>query len=124
MRTVVKINWALASASQTKQYILFCLPFLGHDMSKAVIIPECGAKDIGGLKDEISISPTEKKDGAIGLFSRLLRFDSLKRNSAPESPTATEPPTTYYGVYIPCEIKKGPDEGKLLNSLFLYLKPS
>ncbi|XP_028172688.1 ankyrin repeat and LEM domain-containing protein 2 isoform X2 [Ostrinia furnacalis] len=81
-------------------------------MSKAVIIPEC-AKDIKGMKDEISISPTEKKDGAMGLFSRLLRFDSLKRNSTPESPTATEPLTTYYGVYIPCEIKKGPDEEAL-----------
>ncbi|XP_053616623.1 ankyrin repeat and LEM domain-containing protein 2 homolog [Plodia interpunctella] len=81
-------------------------------MSKAVIIPECN-KNFGGMKDEISISPTDKKDGAIGLFSRLLRFDSLKRNPAPESPTNTEPPTTYYGVYIPCEIKKGPDEEAL-----------
>ncbi|XP_060806251.1 ankyrin repeat and LEM domain-containing protein 2 homolog [Amyelois transitella] len=81
-------------------------------MSKAVIIPECN-KNFGGMKDEISLSPTDKKDGAISLFSRLLRFDSLKRNPAPESPTNTEPPTTYYGVYIPCEIKKGPDEEAL-----------
>ncbi|KAG6463223.1 hypothetical protein O3G_MSEX013749 [Manduca sexta] len=82
-------------------------------MSKAVIIPECN-KDIGGMKEELSISPNEKKDGAIGIFSRLLRFDALsKRNNAPESPTAVEPPVTYYGVYIPCEIKKGPDEEAL-----------
>lgn len=87
-------------------------------MSKAVIIPEC--KEIGGMKDEISMSPTDKKDGAIGLFSRLLRFDSLKRN-VPESPTATEPPTTYYGVYIPCEIKKGPDEGKVSKNLLFFV---
>ncbi|XP_075981882.1 ankyrin repeat and LEM domain-containing protein 2 isoform X2 [Anticarsia gemmatalis] len=82
-------------------------------MSKAVIIPECN-KDIGGMKEEISLSPTEKRDGAIGLFSRLLRFDTLsKKTSAPESPTNVEPPITYYGVYIPCEIKKGPDEEAL-----------
>ncbi|XP_026736282.1 ankyrin repeat and LEM domain-containing protein 2-like [Trichoplusia ni] len=82
-------------------------------MSKAVIIPECN-KDIGGMKEEISLSPPEKRDGAIGLFSRLLRFDTLtKKNSAPDSPTALEPPATYYGVYIPCEIKKGPDEEAL-----------
>lgn len=88
-------------------------------MSKAVIIPECN-KDIGGMKEEISLSPPEKRDGAIGLFSRLLRFDTLtKKNSAPDSPTALEPPTTYYGVYIPCEIKKGPDEGIYLSVLLL-----
>lgn len=82
-------------------------------MSKTIAIPEC-KKDLGGLKDEISISPPEKRDGAIGLFSRLLRFDSLtKKSSAPESPTNVEPPITYYGVYIPCEIKKGPDEEAL-----------
>lgn len=81
-------------------------------MSKAVVIPECN-KDIGGMKDEISLSPNEKKDGAMRLISRLLRLDTLgKRSSGQESPTSTEPPTTYYGVYIPCEIKKGPDEGK------------
>ncbi|CAB3225478.1 unnamed protein product [Arctia plantaginis] len=79
-------------------------------MSKAVAIPECN-KDIGGIREEISISPTEKREGAIGLFSRLLRFDSLtKKSSMQESPTSNEPPVTYYGVYIPCEIKKGPDE--------------
>ncbi|XP_063366130.1 ankyrin repeat and LEM domain-containing protein 2 homolog [Cydia amplana] len=77
-------------------------------MSKAVIIPECN-KDIGGMKDEISTAPPEKREGAMGLFSRLLRLDSLKRSAA-VSPTPTEPPVTYYGVYIPCEIKKGPDE--------------
>lgn len=81
-------------------------------MSKAIIIPECN-KNFGGIKDEIALSPNDKKDGAIGLFSRLLRLDSLKRNSAPGSPTSTEPPATYYGVYIPCEIKKGPDEEAL-----------
>ncbi|KAH9644561.1 hypothetical protein HF086_000335 [Spodoptera exigua] len=83
-------------------------------MSKAVIIPECN-KDIGGMKEEISLSPTEKRDGAIGgLFSRLLRLDTLsKKSSSPESPTSVEPPTTYYGVYIPSEIKKGPDEEAL-----------
>lgn len=87
-------------------------------MSKAVIIPECN-KDIGGMKEEISLSPTEKRDGAIGLFSRLLRFDTLsKKSSTPESPTNVEPPTTYYGVYIPCEIKKGPDEGE---SILIYI---
>lgn len=80
-------------------------------MSKAVLIPECN-KDVGDMKEEISISPNEKKDGMMmGLFSRLLRFDSLKRQT-PESPTATDPPTTYYGVYIPCEIIKGPDESR------------
>ncbi|XP_061717091.1 ankyrin repeat and LEM domain-containing protein 2 [Cydia pomonella] len=77
-------------------------------MSKAVIIPECN-KDIGGMKDEISTSPPEKREGAMGLFSRLLRLDTLKRSAA-VSPTPTEPLITYYGVYIPCEIKKGPDE--------------
>ncbi|XP_047027308.1 ankyrin repeat and LEM domain-containing protein 2 homolog isoform X2 [Helicoverpa zea] len=83
-------------------------------MSKAVIIPECN-KDIGGIKEEISLSPPEKRDGAIGgLFSRLLRLDTLsKKSNAPESPTSMEPPTTYYGVYIPSEIKKGPDEEAL-----------
>lgn len=81
-------------------------------MSKAVVIPECN-KDIGGMKGEISLSPNEKKDGAMRLFSRFLRLDTLgKKSSGPESPTSTEPPTTYFGVYIPCEIKKGPDEGK------------
>ncbi|XP_069362293.1 ankyrin repeat and LEM domain-containing protein 2 homolog isoform X2 [Maniola hyperantus] len=81
-------------------------------MSKAVVIPECN-KDIGGIKDEISLSPSDKKDGAISLFSRLLRLDSLgKRQNGPKTPT-TEPLTTYYGVYIPCEIKKGPDEEAL-----------
>ncbi|XP_049878627.1 ankyrin repeat and LEM domain-containing protein 2 homolog [Pectinophora gossypiella] len=83
-------------------------------MSKAVAIPERGKAVGGTIKEEIYISPTEKKDGAMGLFSRFLRFDSIgKRTSAPESPTSTEPPTTYYGVYIPCEIKKGPDEEAL-----------
>lgn len=81
-------------------------------MSKAVAIPECG-RDIGRMKEEITLSPPEKKDGAMGLFSRLLRFDALgKKASSPGSPTSNEPPMTYYGVYIPCEIKKGPDEGK------------
>lgn len=79
-------------------------------MSKAEVISDCG-RDIGGVKDEITLSPTEKKDSSIGLLSRFLRFDSLGKRSAPESPTAAEPPTTYYGVYIPCEVKKGPDEG-------------
>lgn len=80
-------------------------------MSKAVAIPGCN-KDLGGMREEISISPNEKKDGPIGLFSRLLRFDSLsKKNSSSGSPTSGEPPQTYYGVYIPCDIKKGPDEG-------------
>ncbi|XP_063622788.1 ankyrin repeat and LEM domain-containing protein 2 [Cydia splendana] len=77
-------------------------------MSKAVTIPECN-NDIGGMKDEVSTSPPEKREGAMGLFSRLLRLDTLKRSAA-VSPTPTEPPMTYYGVYIPCEIKKGPDE--------------
>lgn len=81
-------------------------------MSKAVIIPECN--DVGTVKEELSTSPNEKKDGAIALFSRLLRFDGLgKKQNSPESPTSLEPPTIYYGVYIPCEIKKGPDEGIL-----------
>ncbi|XP_041969044.1 ankyrin repeat and LEM domain-containing protein 2 homolog [Aricia agestis] len=82
-------------------------------MSKAVIIPDCN-KDVGGIKDEISLSPSDKKNGAISLFSRLLRLDSLgKKPNSPDSPPSTEPPTTYYGVYIPCEIKKGPDEEAL-----------
>lgn len=82
-------------------------------MSKAVTIPGSN-KDLGGMRDEIiSLSPNEKKDGHVGLFSRLLRFDSLsKKSSVSGSPTSGEPPQTYYGVYIPCEIKKGPDEGK------------
>ncbi|XP_004925434.3 ankyrin repeat and LEM domain-containing protein 2 homolog isoform X1 [Bombyx mori] len=79
-------------------------------MSKAVVIP--GSKDIGGMREELSISPSEKKDGAIGLLRRFLRFESLKRSS-PVSPTSLEPSVTYYGVYIPCEIKKGPDEEAL-----------
>ncbi|XP_022120937.2 ankyrin repeat and LEM domain-containing protein 2 homolog [Pieris rapae] len=83
------------------------------EMSKAVLIPECN-KDLGGVKGELSVSPNDKKDGAIGLLSRLLRFDALsKRQGAPGSPTSDEPPTTYYGVYIPCELKKGPDEEAL-----------
>lgn len=79
-------------------------------MSKTVLIPECN-KDIGGIKEEISISPNEKKDGMIGLLGRFLRFDSLKK-PLPESPTTTESSTIYYGVYIPCEIIKGPDESR------------
>lgn len=89
-------------------------------MSKAIAIPEC-KKDIGCIKEDISLSPTEKRDGAIGILSRFLRFDALsKRNNAPESPTPTEPPTTFYGVYIPCEIKKGPDEGMYTNNYSFY----
>ncbi|CAG4937917.1 unnamed protein product [Parnassius apollo] len=66
------------------------------------------------MKEEISLSPPDKKDGAIGLFSRLLRLDTLsKKHSAPDSAIASEPHTIYYGVYIPCEIKKGPDEEAL-----------
>ncbi|XP_068623068.1 ankyrin repeat and LEM domain-containing protein 2 homolog [Battus philenor] len=80
-------------------------------MSKAVLIPGC--KDIGTTKEELSLSPPEKKDGAISLFSRLLRLDTLSKRHSSESPTAPEPGTTYYGVYIPCEIKKGPDEEAL-----------
>lgn len=80
-------------------------------MSKAVLIPEV-SKDIGSMRDEISLSPTKKKDSAISLFSRLLRFDSLSKKESPES--LVDPHATYYGVYIPCEIKKGPDEGKSL----------
>ncbi|KAI8441070.1 hypothetical protein MSG28_009335 [Choristoneura fumiferana] len=76
------------------------------EMSKAVIIPEC-KKDVGGVKEGLSLSPNEKRDGAMGLFSRLLRLDTLKRSSVATKP---EPQITYYGVYIPCEIKKGPDE--------------
>lgn len=79
-------------------------------MSKAVIIPEC-SKDIGGIKEEISLSPSDKKDGAIALLSKFLRLDSLSKRQVQRSPTSTEPSVTYYGVYIPCEIKKGPDEG-------------
>ncbi|CAK1542713.1 unnamed protein product [Leptosia nina] len=82
------------------------------EMSKAVLIPEC-KKDIGGVKGELCISPNDKKDGAIGLFSRLLRLDALSKRNTPDSPTSVEPSTTYYGVYIPCEIKKGPDEEAL-----------
>lgn len=94
-------------------------------MSKAILIPG-GGRDIGGMKEEISVSPTEKKEAGIGLLSRLLRLDPLgKKNSVPNSPTNTEPPTTYYGVYIPCEIKKGPDEGmsQLFTLLSFYLVP-
>ncbi|XP_013171692.1 PREDICTED: ankyrin repeat and LEM domain-containing protein 2 isoform X2 [Papilio xuthus] len=80
-------------------------------MSKAVILPGC--KDIGRIKEEISLSPPDKKDGAISLLSRLLRLDNLSKRHTPESPTSNEPNTTYYGVYIPCEIKKGPDEEAL-----------
>ncbi|GBP77365.1 Ankyrin repeat and LEM domain-containing protein 2 [Eumeta japonica] len=84
-------------------------------MSK-VIVPESN-KEIVGIKDDGSLSPSiEKREGAISIFSRLLRLDTLKRTGAVESPTTTtttEPPTTYYGVYIPCEIKKGPDEEAL-----------
>lgn len=91
-------------------------------MSKAVAIPGCN-KEIGSLREDISLSPTDKKDGPISLFSRLLRLDSLgKKSNTSGSPTSAEPPQTYYGVYIPCEIKKGPDEGKLLlfTTLFSY----
>ncbi|XP_013149091.1 PREDICTED: uncharacterized protein LOC106111508 isoform X2 [Papilio polytes] len=80
-------------------------------MSKAVIIPGC--KDIGRMKEEISLSPPDKKDGAISLLSRLLRLDNLSKRQTSESPTSNESNTTYYGVYIPCEIKKGPDEEAL-----------
>ncbi|XP_045539450.1 ankyrin repeat and LEM domain-containing protein 2 isoform X1 [Papilio machaon] len=80
-------------------------------MSKAVLIPGC--KDIGRMKEEISLSPPDKKDGAISLLSRLLRLDNLSKRNTPESPTSNESHTTYYGVYIPCEIKKGPDEEAL-----------
>ncbi|KOB72692.1 Uncharacterized protein OBRU01_11933 [Operophtera brumata] len=77
-------------------------------MSKAVVIPG-GGRDLGGMKEELTLSPT-KKGNSIGLL-RFLRLDALgKKNSVPASPTSTEPPTTYYGVYIPCELKKGPDE--------------
>lgn len=96
-------------ASQTKQKFFVYHFQLQGEMSKAVLVPECN-KDIGGIKEEICISPNEKKDGMIGLFSRFLRFDSLKKSS-PESP-ATNPSTIYYGVYIPCEIIKGPDESR------------
>ncbi|CAH0397175.1 unnamed protein product [Chilo suppressalis] len=85
-------------------------------MSKAVVIPEC-TKNIRDLNEGLSISPTDKKHGTLGLFSRLLRLDSLRRGegetSVSGSPTSSEPPSTYYGVYIPCEIKKGPDEEAL-----------
>lgn len=90
-------------------------------MSKAAVIPGCN-KDIGGIKEDISLSPPDKKDGAIGLFSRLLRLDSLsKRHNTPESHTSTESSTIYYGVYIPCEIKKGPDEGTIKKYIFIFL---
>ncbi|XP_046970697.1 ankyrin repeat and LEM domain-containing protein 2 homolog [Vanessa cardui] len=85
-------------------------------MSKAVLIPECN-KDIGGMKEEICISPTDKKDGAIGLFSRLLRTSSrvstLGKRLSSESPTSTEPSVSYYGVYIPFEIDKGSESEPL-----------
>ncbi|XP_052744504.1 ankyrin repeat and LEM domain-containing protein 2, partial [Bicyclus anynana] len=82
-------------------------------MSKAVVIPECN-KDIGGIKEEIRLSPSDKKNGAIAVFSRFLGFDSLGRKQSSQlSPTSKEPAVTYYGVYIPCEIKKGPDEEAL-----------
>ncbi|XP_047538787.1 ankyrin repeat and LEM domain-containing protein 2 homolog [Vanessa atalanta] len=84
-------------------------------MSKAVLIPECN-KDIGGMKEEY-ISPSDKKDGAIGLFSRLLRTSSrvstLGKRLSSESPTSTEPSISYYGVYIPFEIEKGSDNEPL-----------
>lgn len=82
-------------------------------MSKGACVVE-NNKDICVMKDEIALSPsTERRETAIGLFSRLLRLDTFgsKKIASPENPTPTEPPTTYYGVYIPCEIKKGPDEG-------------
>ncbi|XP_039747937.1 ankyrin repeat and LEM domain-containing protein 2 homolog [Pararge aegeria] len=86
---------------------------LRDEMSKAVVIPERNT-DIGGIREEISISPSDKKDGAIGLLSRFLGFDPLgRKQSSQRSPTSTEPPATYYGVYIPCEFKKGPDEEAL-----------
>ncbi|XP_050672852.1 ankyrin repeat and LEM domain-containing protein 2 homolog [Leptidea sinapis] len=86
---------------------------LGSEMSKAVLISECN-KDLGGVKDDICLSPNDKKDGAISLFSRLLRLDGLsKRINSADSSTAVEPPISYYGVYIPCEAKKGPDEEAL-----------
>lgn len=84
-------------------------------MSKGTLVAE-PSKDVGGINDEIGISPSsEKKEGAIGIFSRFLRLNALgtKRNGYPDTPTSTEPPTTYYGVYIPCEIKKGSDEEAL-----------
>lgn len=81
-------------------------------MSKAVLIPECN-KDIGGMKEEICVSPSDKKDGAIGLISRFFRLDALGKRHSADSPPAAEPPAKYYGVYIPCEDKKGPDVGKL-----------
>lgn len=110
----VKINSRLDGfASQTKHCFVYNFQEVG-EMSKAVIIPEC-KKDVGGVKEGLSLSPNEKRDGAMGLFSRLLRLDTLKRSSVATKP---EPQITYYGVYIPCEIKKGPDEGK--SSLFTY----
>lgn len=88
-------------------------------MSKAVLIPECN-KDIGGMKEEICVSPSDKKDGAIGLISRFFRLDALGKRHSADSPPAAEPPAKYYGVYIPCEDKKGPDVGKL-KKFFLEL---
>ncbi|XP_061380831.1 ankyrin repeat and LEM domain-containing protein 2 homolog [Danaus plexippus] len=78
-------------------------------MSKAALIPEC-KKDIGGVKEDICVPANEKKEGAISLYRRLLRLDTFSKRNTLDSPTEIEPQATYYGVYIPCEIKKGPDE--------------
>lgn len=104
---VVKIN-----RLRHKQNSFFVYYFqLRDEMSKAVLIPECN-KDIGGIKEEICISPSDKKDGAIGLISRFFRLDALGKRHSADSPPATETSAKYYGVYIPCEDKKGPDVGK------------
>ncbi|VVC88891.1 unnamed protein product [Leptidea sinapis] len=97
---------------------------LGSEMSKAVLISECN-KDLGGVKDDICLSPNDKKDGAISLFSRLLRLDGLsKRINSADSSTAVEPPISYYGVYIPCEAKKGPDEAVVAEKPYPFKAPS
>lgn len=75
-------------------------------------MPEC-KKDIGGVKEDICVPTNEKKEGAISLYRRLLRLDTFSKRNTLDSPTEIEPQATYYGVYIPCEIKKGPDEGMM-----------
>lgn len=83
------------------------MPTRTEKMSKGAVVEPV---NINNMKEEVIISPAvEKKQGAMGMFSRLLRFDSLGKRSAS---VETSPPCTYYGVYIPCELKKGPDEGK------------
>lgn len=58
----------------------------------------------------------------MGVLSRLLRLSPLgpkldSQNESPPSRKELDSMQTYYGVYIPCESKIGPDEGILIMQL-------